>query len=308
MKQHARAYTVLLASLLCVSGSHTADMQVLHTTGQNVQPAFEGWERRPDGGFDMVFGYLNRNYVEEPEIPVSSLNALSPGPADRGQPTHFYPRRQSFVFRVTVPADWGEKKLIWTLTHNGRTATANGSLAPVWEMDAGVWKANRGGGTAGRTTKEVAPNQRPTVQVAGESKLTVSQSGAATLTVAVSDDGQPGPEPPRGRGPSRRQAQPMSSTGVPGTSPSASPSSQDLVKASAARETGLAVSWIHYRGAGVVTFEPRVIPINSEGKAMAGRASTTVRFSGPGTYVLRAFADDGIYTTPADFTVVVTGK
>ena len=45
---------------------------VRYATGQNVAPVFEGWEKNPDGSFSFVFGYLNRNYEEEPEIPVGS--------------------------------------------------------------------------------------------------------------------------------------------------------------------------------------------------------------------------------------------
>ncbi len=304
MRRHVRGCAVVLVSLLCLSGRDTAETQTLHKTGQNVQPVFEGWQRRPDGSFDMVFGYLNRNYVEESEVPVGVLNSFSPGPADRGQPTHFYPRRQSFVFRVTVPANWTAKQdLVWTVTHHGKTARAYGSLWPSWEIDEGVWKANRGAGIAGRTTKQTEANAAPIISIVGESAVTVAQSRSLELSVSVSDDGRPGPTGRSGRAPT-----PSTATGVPGIAPSVGPASQDLVQVRSAQETGLAVSWLHYRGAGTVTFEPRVVPIKSEGKAVAGRASTTVRFSGPGTYVLRAFADDGIYTTPVDVTVVVTAN
>ena len=37
-----------------------------YNSGQGVQPIFEGWSHAPDGSFNMHFGYLNRNYVEEP--------------------------------------------------------------------------------------------------------------------------------------------------------------------------------------------------------------------------------------------------
>ena len=97
-----------------------------------MQPVFEGWERNDDGSFTMVFGYLNRNYQEQPIIPVGPNNFFEPGPADRGQPTHFYNRRQQFVFTVRVPADWGrEQDLVWSVTHNGRTDYAYGHLWPV---------------------------------------------------------------------------------------------------------------------------------------------------------------------------------
>src|SRR3954469_22775208 len=63
-----------------------------YNSGQDVQPIFEGWSRNPDGSFDMHFGYLNRNWVEEPTAPIGPNNNIDPGGPDRGQPTYFYPR------------------------------------------------------------------------------------------------------------------------------------------------------------------------------------------------------------------------
>ena len=63
--------------------------------GQDIQPIFEGWTRRDDGGYLFHFGYLNRNYREQPSISVGPDNYFSPGDEDRGQPTHFYPRTQT---------------------------------------------------------------------------------------------------------------------------------------------------------------------------------------------------------------------
>ena len=49
------------------------------------------------------------------------------------------------------------------------------------------------------------------------------------------------------------------------------------------RGVRLGVIWVVYRGdAKAVTFEPRKVPVAD------GKASTTVRFSKPGTYMLRA--------------------
>ena len=80
----------------------------------------------PDGTYDLTFGYLNRNYEEQPEIPIGPDNSFSPGAPDRGQPTHFYPRRQQFMFKIRVPADFGKQELTWTLTRGGRTDKAVG--------------------------------------------------------------------------------------------------------------------------------------------------------------------------------------
>jgi hypothetical protein len=74
------------------------------------------------------------------------------------------------------------------------------------------------------------------------------------------------------------------------------------VNARAAGETGLALTWTHYRGAGGVTFDPMTIPVEG---GRGGETVTTVRFSEPGTFVLRGYADDSIVTTPVDVTVTV---
>jgi hypothetical protein len=96
--------------------------QTKFATGQDVVPVFEGWLKNADGSFTFVFGYFNRNFKEEPAIPPGPDNKLEPGDADRGQPTYFLPRRQSFVFRVKVAKDWGQKELIWSLTAHGHDA------------------------------------------------------------------------------------------------------------------------------------------------------------------------------------------
>ncbi len=102
--------------LALTAGTHEAAAQGLtFASGQNLSPAFEGWQINPDGSYNLVFGYINRNWEEEPDIPVGSDNNFSPGLADRGQPTHFLPRRNRFVFTVRVPADFGVQELVWSV-------------------------------------------------------------------------------------------------------------------------------------------------------------------------------------------------
>ena len=55
-----------------------------------------------DGTHSFLVGYLNRNRAQEVDVPIGSANAFEPG-TDRGQPTHFLPRRQRFVFTVSLP-------------------------------------------------------------------------------------------------------------------------------------------------------------------------------------------------------------
>jgi len=304
---------VVVAALLLVVASDGTRAQTLFLKGQTIQPVFEGWEKNADGTFSMLFGYMNRNYDETPFVPVGQNNFFSPGPEDRGQPTHFYTRRQSFVFRVTVPADWGQKDLVWTVNHNGKAFTALGSLMPHWVLDEGVWRANRGSGTSGRTAAEMPRNEPPVVKLVGSDQLTAKVGEPLTLTVTATDDGRPGPRPPR---PTRRSGtgEALNTTPtviVPGLptlggnrsgagNGNGGPTDQNMVKTRTAYETGLAVTFLHYRGPGKVTFEPMAMPVKSGSPAV-----TQARFSEAGTYVIRAVADDSSYTTPVDITVTV---
>src|SRR5437762_5511320 len=93
---------------------------VRHASGQGVSPVYEGFDINPDGSYNMWFGYMNRNYEEELDLPVGPDNTFEPG-ADRGQPTHFTTRRHKDVFKVTVPKDFGDGTLVWKLKAHGQT-------------------------------------------------------------------------------------------------------------------------------------------------------------------------------------------
>jgi hypothetical protein len=294
----SRTLLLVVALLLLGSAGSRAQIgqqlgQIRYNSGQNVVPVFEGWERNPDGTFNLVFGYMNRNYKEEPEIPIGANNSFSPGPADQGQPTHFYPRRQQFMFKVKVPADFGRKELVWTLTRNGQTEKAYGTLLMEEQLTDVVISENRGG--LGNDSNTAKPNQPPKISIDGSAARTATVGEAVSLTASASDDGIPTPPPARGRG-----GPPVAVVdGVPLQTTRERPTTQAIVKPS--RE-GLAVTWTQWRGPGVLTFDPMTVVVKD------GKASTKVTFPEPGTYVIRAYADDGILAVPADVTVNVTGK
>ena len=98
----------------------------------------------------MHFGYLNRNYVETPTIPVGPNNIIEPGGPDRGQPTFFYTRTNRNLFTVNVPKDWPvNRDVIWTLTVNGKTQKAFGWLQ--------ARMGNRSGRRRGRRRRQHQP-------------------------------------------------------------------------------------------------------------------------------------------------------
>jgi hypothetical protein len=197
---------------------------------------------------------------------VGPNNRFEPAPLDRVQPTHFYPRRQKFVFTVDVPKDWDKnRRLIWTLVVNGKTETANGWLQPEWEVDEGVIQMNIGGGGAPPNP----PNHYPQV-TDGSKEQTVAVNTPVTLSVKATDDGSPKPRKPR----------PNATTPPP--------------------KTGVKVRWLHYRGAGRVRFNVE------ESEPVYGaplEESTQATFDAPGTYVVRALVTDGLLQTPYDILV-----
>ncbi|PYR85316.1 MAG: hypothetical protein DMG19_15200, partial [Acidobacteria bacterium] len=105
-KNLVRCVTVAFAFLWISELSGSQFVQVRHWSGQGVAPVYEGYDVNPDGSFNMWFGYMNRNYEEELDVPIGPDNNFEPG-GDRGQPTHFMVRRHKDVFRVLVPKDFG---------------------------------------------------------------------------------------------------------------------------------------------------------------------------------------------------------
>jgi hypothetical protein len=284
---------ILLATASMV-GAQQEYIRQEFSRGQNVQPAFEGWERNTDGTFNLVFGYLNRNYEEAPEIPIGPNNQFEGGQADRGQPTYFHPRRQHYVFKVQVPSDFGNNELIWSVTHNGRTDKAVGHLAGFYEIDAATYRPQRSGHSERASTTEEMRNRAPAIALEGPAAVTTTVGASLKLTVTVRDeDGLPGParesEIAEGAGASDSRKYRVGAA------------HHDRVNIFVAQKTGLAVTWLQYRGAGTVTFDPVATPLPLKG----GKATTAVVFGAPGTYVVRAVADDQIFTTPVNVTVSV---
>jgi hypothetical protein len=287
-----RAISTLSVASVTLCSAASSVSQTRYTSGQTVAPVFEGWERNADGTFNMVFGYMNRNYEEEMDIPVGPDNNIEPGGPDQSQPAHFYTRRQQFMFKVKVSKDWGQKDLVWTLTSRGKTEKAYGSLWPVWEIDRNMYQQNRGGpGELGE------PDEAPTIKLTGAGTRTVSVGQPLSLIVEVADDGRPTPRPSRsGTGTAPARTPPADRVGPRPQNPV----TQAVVRLDPGMRLG--VIWVvHRRSApAAVSFDPMKVAV------VDGRAATRATFAQPGTYVLRAYADDGILLSSTDVTVTVT--
>jgi hypothetical protein len=286
-----------------------------YSSGQNASPAFEGWEKNGDGSFNFLFGYMNRNWEEELNVPIGPDNNIEPGGPDQGQPTRLLPRRNRFVFRVRVPADWGKQELIWTLTTKGKTEKAYASLKQDYFIDDVVIASETGALGAGTSSPEIRANKRPEVKLDGDKTRWVKVGEPLTLVAWVADDGVP-----KGRAGGVGSAPRPSANVTPAVprNPAFTPPSRITV----GKRVGLHLSWFVYRGDGSVRFDPAQVKVWEETRAGAnspwaplwvpppvppeGRYEAKATFDRPGTYVLRARADDGALFGDADLTVTVT--
>ena len=187
---HHTALACGLALLVFVPRASAQSLS--YSSGQEVFPSYEGWEQDADGTRYFVFGYQNRNWDEEPDVPIGPANSFSPGNPDQGQPTHFLPRRNRFIFRVKVPAGFTQRdELIWTLTANGKTEKAWASLRVDYKMDDVVKASETGALGAGSSNPEIRSNKPPVVTVVGPKSLQAKAGVPITLTSIVTDDGIP---------------------------------------------------------------------------------------------------------------------
>jgi hypothetical protein len=299
--------------------SHGVSGQSLsYSSGQNVSPAYEGWEVGTDGVKYFVFGYMNRNWQEEIDVPVGPENSFNIGGADQGQPTHFLPRRNRFVFRVPVPAGFKDTdELTWTLTTQGKTEKAFASLRLDYQIDDVVRASETGALGAGSSSPEIRANKPPVLEVQGRKTLTAKVGEAVALTTVVTDDGIP---KRRGAGLSGASVNNTGSRNVTATT-NVNRAMLPPSRVTVGKNVGLHVSWFVYRGPGAVTFSPEQIMTWEDTRVGAnspwapvwvapempadGKMTVWATFTKPGTYVLRSRADDGALTADGQVTITV---
>ena len=287
--------TAVISVLALVAASVESRAQK-PTTGLNIAPVYEGWEQNADGSIDLIFGYFNRNWNERIDVPVGIANSIDPGGPDQGQPTHFLPRRNQFVFRVRAPKDFGNRELVWTLTSNGKTEKAYGTLKPDYVVNATVMAANFGAGGQTGTVPDLVGNVGPVLEVEGERTRRVKVGEPLVLTAVATDDGKPRVRPMQPFGGGLRT--------VPNSA------------------TGLRLVWLKYRGAGEVTFDPPQFSAWEDTRDGANspwaagwrppaippvnKWQVRATFKTPGEYVLQCIAHDGALTAMENVTLIVT--
>ena len=259
------ALIVAVAALLHAAAQQPViHSQLRHARGQAVVPIYEGWFEDLAGVVHASYGYVNLNRDEALDIPIGPGNAVEPGPADRGQPTHFLPGHRKGVFTVPLPAGAASEEVSWTLSVRGQTTSIPSNLGPLYQVEGLV---TNGGPFPGNTPPllrfqpDGAHGQGPAGMTRGAAIETTAASDTA-LDLWIVDDGLPGDLDPliiRSLQSGQR----------------------------ARRGRSLSVTWTKYRGPGDVRFSEPSPAIED------GAARTTARFAVPGAYVLRVVASDG---------------
>jgi hypothetical protein len=302
----------------------SAQTRFTYSSGQSVSPAYEGWWPNEDGSFTMFFGYMNSNWLQEFDIPIGPDNNIEPGGPDQGQPTHLFPRRNPFLFTITVPKDFGEKELIWTLTANGKTERAYASLKSDYQVDKQVISTEVGG-DLGSLRDALRSNIPPDLKVEGEKRRAVKVGEPVTLAAFATDpDNLParragGRGQPAGGPPAAAREAPPATPPPPAPNPAYRPTSSLAARSG----PGLRLSWIVYRGkADAVTITPDQLKTWMDTRVYSNspwsppyvipepppdnKWNAQAIFREPGTYVLRAVASDGSLFTYENVTVNVT--
>jgi len=300
----SRVNALLIAVFVVVTSS--AALADTYQFGQHIEPAYEGWRPNADGTFSFMFGYMNENWTEQPDVAIGDNNFFSPGDADRGQPTHFLPRRNRFTFEVVVPSDWGERELVWTLNVNGIERKAYATLKDDYLVDNMVIASETGSLGAGTSSPESRANIPPVVTIQGDDIRTARVGEEMSFVTQVIDDGLPKARRESTTSESDLQRRMM----------------RPPTRITVGKVNGLFLSWNKYRGPGNVTFDPPMpkpwedtrTSANSPWGALwlppeapeDGLYEVTASFDAPGTYILWGRADDGGLYHDGYITVNVT--
>jgi hypothetical protein len=236
--------------------------------GGSISPAYDGWFDNPDGTHNFLIGYYNRNTQQESDIPIGPNNHFEPGDPDRGQPTHFLPRRHYGMFIVTVPKDFGiETRVTWVLTVNGVTIKIPFHMHRDYNVSPLKGSQEESDGTYD-TPPVIRFEQNGKTYTGPMSTLASAISRTATvgtpmpLDIWADDDGKGPTGGGRGGG--------------------------SIVTLSVDKYRGPATGKVEVA-------KPIKLETTKGGKPMepySGKASTTVKFSEPGDYILQVTGND----------------
>ena len=271
MKRSSFARAVLaMVTLALLTGAPTAAQQLamepLKDSGSNVYPAFEGWYKNDDGTFTLLIGYYNRNKKEVLDIAIGPENKIEPGGPDQGQPTHFEVGRGWGTIAIKVPKDFGDKKLVWTLTANGKKVTVPFGITKGYQIEPFLDAAMGNKPPTIKFSEAGAGLTGPPPPLSAAPVVNGAVGENVALKYWITDDGNE--EPPT----AGSAAPPPAAAGT-----TAPPRPQRM---------RLSTTLTKYRGPGEVKFADATPAIEKD------MVNTTATFSLPGEYIIRIEGND----------------
>lgn len=249
-----------------VYGQQELVMEPLKDSGLNVYPAFEGWYQNKDGSYTLLIGYYNRNKKQILDVPIGPQNRIEPGGPDQGQPTHFLVGRGWGTTAIRVPKDFGDKKLTWTLTTNGKTVSIPFGITKGYQVEPFLDAAMGNTPPTIRFEPNGAGLTGPPPPLAQAFPVSGAAGTAIPLSVIITDDGHE--ETPTGGGAAAGAAAAAAAAGFQ-------------------RPPRLSVTMSKFRGPGDVKFDNARPALGKD-----GRATANATFSLPGEYVIRVEGND----------------
>ena len=251
-------------------------MEPLKDSGLNVYPAFEGWYQNEDGSYTLLIGYYNRNKKQLLDVPIGPQNRIEPGGPDQGQPTHFLVGRGWGTTAIRVPKDFGDKKLTWTLTTNGKTVQGIFGLQKGYQIEPFLDAAMGNKPPTLSFEPKAKGNSGPPPPLAQAQLVSGAAGEAIPLTVFYSDDGH--------------EESPTGGAAAPAPAPGA-PAAPGVAAGGGGggfqRPPRQSVTMTKFRGPGDVKFDDNTPTIGKDGKATANAT-----FSMPGEYMIRVEGND----------------
>jgi len=260
------AAAVAVVGTLMVGGAAAQQelvMEPLKDSGLNVYPAFEGWFQNEDGTYTLLIGYYNRNKKQVLDVPIGPLNRIDPGGPDQGQPTHFVVGRGWGTMSIKVPKDFGDKKLTWTLTTNGKTVSVPFGITKGYQIEPFLDAAMGNKPPVFKFSEKGEALTGPPKPLSAAPVVSGAVGEAIPLNFWISDDGHE--ETPTG-----------GSVVAPPPGGAAGPPRRPRVSATLSK----------YRGPGMVNFADATPAIEKD------KVSTTATFSMPGEYIIRMEGND----------------
>ena len=135
---------------------------VRHCVGTGRRAGLRRVRRQPDGSYNMWFGYMNRNYEEEVDLPVGAGQHVRAGRRPRPADAFHAAPPQGRVQGHRAEGFRRSDSCVWKLTAHGQTQQVIGTLKPVWQIDR--LRTTRGGNSEKISSNLPPVGQRAVVE------------------------------------------------------------------------------------------------------------------------------------------------